>query len=52
MSRLVVVSNRVPVPGTKQERWVSENASAAGLRLTEQDLAEVRGLPAAQGSWE
>ncbi|MBQ0912208.1 aldo/keto reductase [Streptomyces sp. RM99] len=42
----------VPVPGTKQERWVSENASAAGLRLTEQDLAEVRGLPAAQGSWE
>jgi aryl-alcohol dehydrogenase-like predicted oxidoreductase len=42
----------VPVPGTKQERWVSENAGAAALRLTEEDLAEVRRLPAAQGSWE
>jgi aryl-alcohol dehydrogenase-like predicted oxidoreductase len=42
----------VPVPGTKQERWVTQNAGAAGLRLSEQDLAEVAGLPAAQGSWD
>ncbi|MBD0421031.1 aldo/keto reductase [Streptomyces sp. NPDC052309] len=42
----------VPVPGAKHERWVAENAGAAALRLTPQDLAEVRGLPAAQGSWE
>ncbi|MFD5648639.1 aldo/keto reductase [Streptomyces sp. NPDC127039] len=42
----------VPVPGTKQERWVTQNAGAARLRLTERDLAEVRALPPAQGSWE
>ncbi|MCQ9180468.1 aldo/keto reductase, partial [Streptomyces sp. IBSBF 2953] len=42
----------VPVPGAKQERWVTENAAAAGLRLTAQDLAEVAKLPAARGSWE
>ncbi|MFE5220828.1 aldo/keto reductase, partial [Streptomyces sp. NPDC056626] len=42
----------VPVPGTKHDRWVTENAGAAELLLTEQDLAEVGRLPAAQGSWE
>ncbi|MFF3503069.1 aldo/keto reductase [Streptomyces sp. NPDC003247] len=42
----------VPVPGAKQQRWVTENAAASGLRLTARDLAEVTGLPAAQGSWE
>ncbi len=42
----------VPVPGTKQERWVTENAGAAGLRLTAEDLTEVAGLPAALGSWD
>ncbi|BBC32743.1 hypothetical protein SGFS_040370 [Streptomyces graminofaciens] len=42
----------VPVPGTKHERWVAENAGAAGLALTPQDLAEVGGLPAARGSWD
>ncbi|HET9380840.1 MAG TPA: aldo/keto reductase [Streptomyces sp.] len=42
----------VPVPGAKQERWVSQNAHAAGLRLTGRDLAEVAGLPRAQGSWD
>lgn len=42
----------IPVPGTKQERWVTQNAAAAGLRLTPQDLAEIDGLPAAQGSWD
>ncbi|MEU9213339.1 aldo/keto reductase [Streptomyces sp. NPDC048415] len=42
----------VPVPGAKRERWVTENAGAAGLRLTAVDLAEVAGLPGALGSWD
>ncbi|MPY49302.1 aldo/keto reductase [Streptomyces acidicola] len=42
----------VPVPGTKQERWVAENASAGDLRLSPEDLAELAALPAAQGSWD
>lgn len=42
----------VPVPGAKQERWVAENAGAARLRLTPQDLAEVAALPPALGSWD
>ncbi|MDQ1025934.1 aryl-alcohol dehydrogenase-like predicted oxidoreductase [Streptomyces umbrinus] len=42
----------VPVPGTKRERWAAENAGAAGLRLTTEDLAEVAGLPSARGSWD
>jgi len=42
----------VPVPGAKQERWVTENAAATALRLTPQNLAEVAELPAAQGSWD
>ncbi len=45
-------SQVVPVPGTKQERWVDENARAAGLRLTAADLAEVSALPGARGSWD
>ncbi|NEY33162.1 aldo/keto reductase, partial [Streptomyces sp. PRKS01-65] len=42
----------VPVPGAKRERWVAENAAAAGLRLTARDFAEIAGLPPAQGSWD
>ncbi|MFE7815608.1 aldo/keto reductase [Streptomyces sp. NPDC057433] len=42
----------IPVPGSKRERWVAENAGAADLRLTEADLAELADLPAAQGSWD
>ncbi|KUO17991.1 aldo/keto reductase [Streptomyces dysideae] len=42
----------VPVPGTKQERWVTENAASAALRLTPEDLTEVAELPGAQGSWD
>ncbi|CAM5596339.1 oxidoreductase [Streptomyces purpurascens] len=42
----------VPVPGTKQERWVTENAAAATLRLTPDNLREVAVLPRAQGSWD
>ncbi|WP_189264135.1 aldo/keto reductase [Streptomyces fuscichromogenes] len=42
----------VPVPGTKQGRWVAENAGSAEVRLTAEDLTELGGLPAAQGSWD
>ncbi|WP_329326671.1 aldo/keto reductase [Streptomyces luteogriseus] len=42
----------VPVPGTKQERWVTENTAAAAVRLTADDLKEIAGLPPAQGSWD
>lgn len=42
----------VPVPGTKKERWAVENAAAAGLRLTAEDLAEIGSLPPARGSWD
>ncbi|MBT2487571.1 aldo/keto reductase [Streptomyces sp. ISL-96] len=42
----------VPVPGTKRERWAVQNARAAGLRLTEDDLAEIARLPRARGSWD
>ncbi|GHC49314.1 aldo/keto reductase [Streptomyces cinnamoneus] len=42
----------VPVPGTKKARWAVQNAGAAGLRLTAQDLAEITALPGAMGSWD
>lgn len=42
----------VPVPGTKREDWAVENARAAGLTLTERDLAEIDRLPAARESWD
>ncbi|BCL23171.1 aldo/keto reductase [Streptomyces tuirus] len=42
----------VPVPGTKQERWVTENTAATTVRLTAGDLEEIAGLPPAQGSWD
>ncbi|MFF6916870.1 aldo/keto reductase [Streptomyces sp. NPDC012466] len=42
----------VPVPGTKQERWVTENTGATALRLTLDDLEEIARLPPAQGSWD
>jgi aryl-alcohol dehydrogenase-like predicted oxidoreductase len=42
----------VPVPGTKRECWAADNAGAAGVRLTAEDLTEVAELPAAQGSWD
>ncbi|MFE6623067.1 aldo/keto reductase [Streptomyces sp. NPDC008086] len=42
----------IALPGTKQERWVTENATAASLRLTPEDLAEVAELPGALGSWD
>jgi aryl-alcohol dehydrogenase-like predicted oxidoreductase len=42
----------IPVPGSKQERWVTQNATAAQLRLTAGDLAELGRLPRARGSWD
>ncbi|MGW3113625.1 aldo/keto reductase [Streptomyces sp. NPDC001091] len=42
----------IALPGTKRERWARENAAAAGLRLTSEDLADVAELPAARGSWD
>ncbi|MGW0547833.1 aldo/keto reductase [Streptomyces altiplanensis] len=42
----------VPVPGTKRERWAVQNARAAALRLTAEDLAEIAALPSARGSWD
>jgi aryl-alcohol dehydrogenase-like predicted oxidoreductase len=42
----------VPVPGTRSARWATENAAAAGLVLTAEDLAEIASLPAARGSWD
>ncbi|MEW2524396.1 aldo/keto reductase [Streptomyces sp. NPDC047071] len=42
----------IPIPGAKRDRWARENAGAAGLRLSPQDLADLAALPAAQGSWD
>ncbi|WP_260635633.1 aldo/keto reductase [Streptomyces angustmyceticus] len=42
----------VPVPGTKKERWAAQNAKAAQLTLTREDLAEIAALPPALGSWD
>ena len=42
----------VPVPGAKTARWTAENAEAAGLALTDADLAEIAELPPARGSWD
>ncbi|MBB5935919.1 aldo/keto reductase [Streptomyces zagrosensis] len=42
----------VPIPGAKKERWVTENARAQRLSLTEDDLAEIAALPPARGSWD
>lgn len=41
----------VPIPGTKKAHWVEENAAAADLVLTDDDLAEIDALPRAQESW-
>ncbi|GLW18919.1 oxidoreductase [Streptomyces sp. NBRC 13847] len=41
----------VPVPGTKKERWAAQNAAAAQLTLSAEDLAEIAALPPARGSW-
>ncbi|MEV4612744.1 aldo/keto reductase [Kitasatospora sp. NPDC049258] len=39
----------VPIPGTKTPRYLADNAAAAGLALTAEDLAELDALPAPIG---
>ena len=40
----------VPIPGTKRRSRLEENAAAANLTLTPEDLAELDALPAPVGS--
>jgi aryl-alcohol dehydrogenase-like predicted oxidoreductase len=40
----------IPIPGTRRMRYVEENAAAADIRLTDQELAELDTLPEAAGS--
>jgi aryl-alcohol dehydrogenase-like predicted oxidoreductase len=40
----------VPIPGTKKRSRLEENAAAANLSLSREDLAELYALPAAVGS--
>ncbi len=39
----------IPIPGTKQLRYLEENAAATQVELTSQDLAELEDLTAATG---
>jgi aryl-alcohol dehydrogenase-like predicted oxidoreductase len=39
----------VPIPGTKKLRYLEENAAAADLDLTAEDVAELDGLPTPVG---
>ena len=39
----------IPIPGTKRLAYLEENAAAANLDLTKEDLAELDALPAAVG---
>ncbi|SNT45184.1 Predicted oxidoreductase [Actinomadura meyerae] len=39
----------IPIPGTKKRRYLHDNAGAAGLDLTEADLAELDRVPAPVG---
>jgi aryl-alcohol dehydrogenase-like predicted oxidoreductase len=40
----------VPIPGTRRRSRLEENAAAAGLRLTADDIAELDALPAPAGT--
>jgi aryl-alcohol dehydrogenase-like predicted oxidoreductase len=40
----------VPIPGTKTPKYLVDNACAADVELGPADLAELDGLPAAQGA--
>jgi aryl-alcohol dehydrogenase-like predicted oxidoreductase len=42
--------NVVPIPGTKTPRYLVENAAAADLELSPEDLAELDALPAPEGT--
>jgi aryl-alcohol dehydrogenase-like predicted oxidoreductase len=37
--------NVVPIPGTKRRRWLEENAAAAAVTLTDEDLRALDSLP-------
>ncbi|MGC4959512.1 aldo/keto reductase [Actinomadura citrea] len=39
----------IPIPGTKKQKYLRDNAGAAALELTEADLAELDGVPAPVG---
>jgi aryl-alcohol dehydrogenase-like predicted oxidoreductase len=39
----------VPIPGTRRPERLEENAGAAGLELSAEDVAELEGLPAPEG---
>jgi aryl-alcohol dehydrogenase-like predicted oxidoreductase len=39
----------VPIPGTKTPKYLLDNAGAAGVELTADDLSELDALPAAEG---
>jgi aryl-alcohol dehydrogenase-like predicted oxidoreductase len=39
----------VPIPGTKTPRFLNDNAGAADVRLSEEDLAELDAMPAPAG---
>jgi aryl-alcohol dehydrogenase-like predicted oxidoreductase len=40
----------IPIPGTKTLRYLTENARAADIELTDADLAELGALPAPKGA--
>ncbi|NUO57690.1 MAG: aldo/keto reductase [Hamadaea sp.] len=40
----------IPIPGTKTPKYLVDNAAAADLRLSAEDLAELDALPAPEGS--
>lgn len=40
----------VPIPGTKTPKYLAENAVAAGIELSAEDLAELDAIPAPQGT--
>ena len=40
----------IPIPGTKTPRYLADNAGAAGIQLSREDLAELDALPAPEGA--
>jgi aryl-alcohol dehydrogenase-like predicted oxidoreductase len=40
----------VPIPGTRRRKWLEENAGAARVKLSAEDLAELDALPAPEGA--
>lgn len=40
----VISKGIVPIPGTKRRKWLEENIAAAGIQLTEDDLARLEAI--------